>query len=271
MRRAKSKPGWRHMSDLATLQQRFSAALADVARGDEAVALVAGDPAHALNRLAIYRGNVIANVSGALAATYPIIRKLVGNEFFAGLVRAYWRERPSGSGDLNQIGERFADFVGAFLHTQSLPYLPDVARLEWLAHRAHYAGDHAALDMGSLASIPEDDYPRLALTLHPAVATLASSYPIFRIWEVHQDDYRGEISVDLASGADQVVVYRPHFRVMVAALSGGESAFLGAIMQGKRLDDALQQAATKDAGFNLSASLKRWIAANIVVGLNVAA
>ena len=259
------------MPDLVTVQQRMSAALADIARSDEAVALIAGDAAHALNRLAIYRSNVSANAVRALAATYPIVCKLVGNEFFDGLVRAYCREHPSVSGDLDQLGEKFADFVSVFPHTQSLPYLPDVARLEWLAHSAHYAADHAALDIGSLASIREDDYPRLALTLHPAVAVFASPYPLFRIWEVHQDDYRGEISVDLDSGAEQVVVYRPQFRVAVAALSGGESAFLGTIMQGKLLGDALRQALATDAGFDLSASLARWIAENILVGLKVAA
>ena len=259
------------MSDLVMLQRRLSAALADVAKSDEAVPLIAGDVAHALGRLAIYRGNVIANAVRALTSTYPIIRQLVGDEFFDGLARAYCREYPSVSGDLNQLGERLADFVSAFPHTQSLPYLPDVARLEWLAHCAHYAADHAVLDVGSLAALREDDYPRLGLTLHPAVALFASPYPVFRIWEVHQDDYRGDIAVDLASGAEEVIVYRPQFRVSVAVLSGGESAFLSTIMQGKLLAEALQQALAKDAGFDLSASLKRWIAANIVVGLNVAA
>lgn len=259
------------MPDLVTLQQRFSAALADIARSDDAVPLIAGDPAHALNRLAIYRGNVTANAIRALAATYPIVCKLVGGEFFDALVRAYCREHPSASGDLNQLGEKFADFVSVFPHTQALPYLPDVARLEWLAHSAHYAADHAPLDTGRLASIQERDYPRLAVTLHPAVAILASSYPVFRIWEVHQDDYRGDIAVDLASGTERVVVHRPQFRVAVAALSGGEYRFLGAIVQGKLLGDALQEAVAIDAGFDLSQSLQRWIAANIVVGLDVAA
>ena len=259
------------MSDLVTLQRRFSAALADAARNDNAVPLIAGDPAQALNRLAIYRGNVIANAVRALTATYPIIRQLVGDEFFDGLARAYGREHPSVSGDLNQFGEQLADFVSAFPHTQSLPYLPDVARLEWLAHYAHYAADHVPLDTGRLAAIREDDYPRLALTLHPAVAVFASPYPVFRIWEVHQDDYRGDIAVDLGSGADAVVVYRPQFRVSVAALTGGESAFLSAIVQGALLGDALQQAFAQDAAFDLTASLKRWIAANIVVGFNVTA
>jgi hypothetical protein len=259
------------LPDLATTQRLVAAALADVAPDDEAIALIAGAPAHARRRLAIYRANVAANAVRALAAAYPIVCKLVGAEFFDGLARAYCREYPSDSGDLNRLGGQFADFVRAFPHTRSLPYLPDVARLEWLAHLAYYAADHAPADVSSLALIREDDYPRLALTLHPAVCILASNYPIFRIWEVHQDDYRGEIAVDLDSGAEQVVVYRPQFRASVALLSGAESAFLDAIMQGRLLGNALEQASAKDCGFDLAASLQRWVAANIVVDLRAVA
>src|SRR5204862_7472176 len=114
--------------------------------------------------------NVMANAMRALADVYPITRKLVGDEFFDGLAREYCRQHPSVSGDLNELGEHLADFVGAFAHTQPLPYLPDVARLEWLAHVAHYAADHAPFDIAHLATLTEHDYSRLALELHPAVA-----------------------------------------------------------------------------------------------------
>jgi hypothetical protein len=257
------------MSDLATVQQLVSTALADSARSDDALPLIAGDPAHARSRLAIYRGNVGANAALALAATYPIVRKLVGAEFFDGLARAYSGDHPSVSGDLNELGEHLTDFVKTFPPAQTLPYLPAVARMEWLAHRAHYAANHVPLDMGSPASIREDDYPRLQLMLHPAVATLTSAYPLFRIWEVHQDDYHGEIVVDFDSGVETIVVYRPQFRATVARLTCGEAAFLGAIVRGELLGPALERALAADDGFDFAASLQRWAAANIVVALNV--
>ena len=136
-------------------------------------------------------------------------------------------------------------------------------------HGAHYAADHAPLDTGCLASIAENDYPRLALKLHPAVATLATSYPLCRIWEVHQDDYQGEIAVDLDSGPDRVIVYRPRFRVTVATLTNAEFALLTAVQRGELLGAALESALAADAQFDLSASLQCWIAANIVVNLSV--
>lgn len=257
------------MPDLAAAQQRFGAALTGVAGSDDAVPLFTGDPARARDRLAIYRGNVFANAARALAATYPIIRKLVGDGFFDGLAREYCRRHPSASGDLNEFGERFAEFVSAFPPAQLLPYLSDVARLEWLAHSAHYAADHAPADTSRLASITEDDYPRLALTLHPAVAMFTSIYPLCRIWEVHQDGYCGEIAVDLDSGPDRVIVFRPQFRATVATLTDGEFAFLAAARRGDLLGAALKHALEVNAGFDLGASLQRWIAANIVVNLGV--
>ena len=257
------------MAELLATQQRFSAALANAARVDDAASLFVGDVERARRSIAIYRGNMIANTTKALGATYPIIRKLIGDEFFDGLARTYCREYPSASGDLNECGEYFAPFVAEFPHTQSLPYLPDVARLEWLVHRAHYAADHAPLDIGQLARIAEHDYPRLRLELHPAASLLESPYPLYRVWEVHQDDYRGEIAVGLDRGPDRVIVYRPAFHATVAALSSGEWAFLSAVGRGNLLGSALASALAADAEFNLGASLQRWIAATIIVELKV--
>jgi uncharacterized protein len=255
------------MPDLGMLQERFSAAMTDRACDAQASPLIAGDEAQARQRLAIYRANIAANAAGALAAIYSIVRKLVGEEFFAGLAHAYCGAHPSASGDLNELGEHLADFLPTFGPAQALPYLPDVARLEWLAHKAHYAADHAPLDVGSLGGLTDDGYARLAVTLHPAVAVLSSAYPLFRIWEVHQDDYRGEFAVDLASGGEHIVVYRPQFRATVARLSTGEAIFLAAISRGALLGPALDEALGNDPGFNFAASLQNWTLANIVVKL----
>jgi len=255
------------MSELAALQELFGAAMTDRARDEHALPLIAGNEVEARQRLAIYRANVAANAAGALASIYPIVRTLVGNEFFEGLAHAYCGAHPSASGDLNELGEHLAEFLPAFAPAQALPYLPDVAHLEWLAHRAHYAADHAPLDVGNLTSLSEDDYARLAVMLHPAVAVVSSAYPLFRIWEVHQDDYRGEFAVDLAAGGERVVVYRPQFRAAVARLAPGEAIFLTAVARGKRLGPALEDARNHDPGFDFASSLQNWTLANIVVEL----
>jgi hypothetical protein len=212
---------------------------------------------------------MLGNIRKTLGAAYPVIRQLVGDDFFAGLGRAYAAEYPSADGDLNEYGAAFAAFLDAFPHVRGLPYLPDVARLEWLVHRAHYAADHHALDHRRLTDVAEIDYPRLVLKLHPAVGLLESTYPIGRIWEVHEAGYSGEITVDLDSGPQGVLVYRPCFRTSVAVLSAGEAVFLAAAAAGKPLQAALERALGSDAHFDLAQSLHCWVISNVIVDFSI--
>lgn len=253
------------MSELGRMQESFAAALADASQAPHAAGLFRGAPEDAIGRLAVYRGNVLANSHKALANAYPIAVKIVGEEFFAGLAREYLRCHPSTSGDLNAFGERFADFVAAFPHTQDLPYLPDVARTEWLVHRAHYAKNAERLDVRRLASIRNSAWDKLRSVLAPACALFESCWPLARIWEVHQDGYCGEFSVDFESGPGRILVYRPDLRVQVAPLSVGAYRFLQRVAAGDSIAAALVAALGDEPGFDLPAALRAWVEAAIVV------
>jgi hypothetical protein len=259
------------MPELAALQQAFGAALASVEAAPPATHIFTDAPERAIGRIAVYRGNVVGASTRALAGTYPVVAKIVGEEFFAGLAREYLRAHPSTSGDLNDFGVAFADFVAEFTHTRDLPYLPDVARMEWLAHRAYFAADARPLELAALGAVPEQDYGALRLALAPACALLESRWPLARLWEVHQDDYAGEFSVDLDAGPGRILVYRPRFRVQVAALSPGAHRFLQHVDAGVRLEAALDAALGAEPAFDLGTAISAWIGAGIVVGMNTTA
>jgi hypothetical protein len=252
------------MSQLDRLQRSFAAALAHASEAPGVAPLFAGDPASVEERLAVYRGNVFGASTKALANAYAIVAKIVGAEFFAGMAREYLRRHPSTSGDLNALGARFASFVAEFPHVQDLPYLPDVARMEWLAHLAYYAPDDAPLDLARLAAVPLEAQASLRLTLAAGSALLESPWPLARIWEVHQDDYAGEFAVDLASGPDWILVHRPRFRVHVEALTPGEFTFLRRTQSGAPLGTSLEAALAADAGFDLAGALTRWVEARVI-------
>ncbi|MDL2357173.1 MAG: DUF692 family protein, partial [Pseudomonadota bacterium] len=122
---------------LADRQQAFAAALFGADGG--APALFKGEAGEA--GLALYRGNLTATWEKTLSAAYPVLRQLVGDEFFGGLTRAYGMRHPSDDADLNRFGATFAHFLGGFAHVADYPYLADMARLEWALHRAHYGPD----------------------------------------------------------------------------------------------------------------------------------
>ncbi len=253
------------MLELGSMQDTFAAALADASRAPHAAKVFRGAPEDAIGRLAVYRGNVVSNAHKALANAYPIAVKIVGDEFFEGLAREYLRRHPSTSGDLNAFGERFADFIAGFPHTQDLPYLPDVARMEWLVHRAHYARDVELFDVRWLASIRDGAWDRLRPVLAPACALFESPWPLARIWEVHQDDYAGEFSVDFDSGPASILVHRPDFHVRVTPLSPGAFRFLQRADAGASIAGALTAALGEEPGFDLRAALRTWVEAPVII------
>ena len=253
------------MLSLSELQAGFAAALTDARQLAPALPRFSGPPARTAQRLAIYRGNVYGNLAKALAGAYPVTRKIVGEAFFDAMARKYAREHPSRSGDLNRYGERLAQFVAAFPHTADLPYLPDVARMEWLAHLAYYAADPAPFDVAALSRVSAEEYPTLKFRLAPACALLESKWPLGRIWTVHQDDYGGEFDVDLESGPDRILVHRPRWRAEVRSLAADDFQFLYSLSQGDTLGTALEAGAC-EPGFDPSAALARWIALGVVAG-----
>jgi hypothetical protein len=252
------------VSELAALQRDFGAAIASRDKAAETAPIFRGPPETALARLSVYRGNVVGACTKALAGAYPIVAKIVGESFFEGLAREYMRRFPSTSGDLNEFGAQLGRFVARFEHTRDLPYLPDVARMEWLAHRAYYARDAVAPDPVRLASALEREDGALRLGFAPACALLASPWPLTRIWEVHQEDYQGEFSVDLEAGPERILIYRPQFRVLVGTLSTGSYRFLERCRAGATVGAALDAALVAEPGFDLGAGLAVWLGAGVI-------
>lgn len=257
------------MPSLPELQGAFAAALARDADPAAATALFRGLPERVPARLAVYRGNIQGNCVQALRSAYPIVGKIVGEEFFEATAREYVRAHPSTSVDLNRYGERLPEFLEGFPHTADLPYLPDVARMEWLAHRAYYSRDAVPFDGVSLAGTPPERHRLLRPRLARACGLLESAWPLGRIWAIHQDDYDGAFEVDLGSGPDRILVDRPRWRARVLSLSHGDFRFLESSARGDTLGAALEAALTEDPHFDPSAALARWIDAGVITSLDV--
>ena len=257
------------MPDLHAIQREFAAALRDTSSSPRAAARLAGDAALVAQRLAIYRGNVLASAIKALSATFPVIQKVVGVEFFEGLVRAYLRARPSTSGDLTDYGDRWPAFVAEFPHTQSLPYLPDLARLEWAVHRAYGAADATPLDATGLAAVPPERQSDIRFAWAPGTAVVESRFPLARIWALHQSDYAGEFEVDW-SLRQAVLVARSDFAVTVAEANAGDAAFLSQSLAGAPLGDATTAALETDPAFDLGALLARAMSGSLICGFSLA-
>ncbi|MBI3774831.1 MAG: putative DNA-binding domain-containing protein, partial [Gammaproteobacteria bacterium] len=180
-------------------------------------------------RLQVYRNNHASSLTEALRAVYPVLHRLVGDEFFMHLAVSYVNAHPSRCGNLHGFGAQVPEFVAGFPGLEVLPYVRDVASLEWSYHEVFHAADHAPLDVARLAVIAPPRYGELKFSMHPASRLLESPYPVLRIWQANQPDDGGDGVVDLHSGANRLLVIRRALDVEFELLDRGDYAFLSAL------------------------------------------
>jgi hypothetical protein len=256
------------MPELLRLQSDFAAALRQRDQSGNMQRWLAGDAGLADRRLAIYRGNMVAAADKALSAAYPVIRQVVGDEFLHGLAREYQRGTPSASGDLNDFGAAFDAFLARFEHVQSMPWLPDLARLEWAAHRAYGAADAPDWDAATLGAVDPEQQSAIRFQWSPGLAVIESPYPIVRVWTIHQPGYAGEFSVDW-DVPETALVARDGFVVRVTGCGPADAAFLAASLAGQPLGDAAESALRLHPDFDLGALLARAIPARLACGFTL--
>jgi hypothetical protein len=207
-------------------------------------------------RIAIYANNAREGFLTALAATFPVIERLAGRDWFRQTGREYMRRYPSRCGNLHFVGERFAAYLDeAMLGTQHA-YFADVARLEWAYQEVLVAADHPSFDIVALSSVSPDAYGSLVFRVHPALRLVESRYPVLAIWKANQPD-TAEVapSISLDAGAARVLIIRREDHVELRELGAAEFALLAAFQRGANLAEAFDVAAHADETADLAALL----------------
>lgn len=208
-------------SDPTTEMRDFRAALAGGGLPDF---ITARDPDEAATRFAVYRNNVAHSLREALSRRFPVIQRLVGSRFFGAMAAEFIRAYPPHSPVLQEWGGAFAGFLDGFPPVAALPYLGDVARIEWARGRAYHAADAEALKHDRLT----ENEP---LRLHPSLGLLRLTHPAVSIWQANQAGRDGRTD---AKGAEIALIWRrPDFEVAVRAISTIDAGFIAALMSGQ--------------------------------------
>lgn len=215
------------------------------------------------SNLLIYQNNLFASLTRALRNTYPLILKLVGDDFFPLAAKAYCKQYPSRSNSLDDYGAYFGTFLAEFGPTRSLIYLPEVAEFEWACHEASFAADHPPLAIETLQKVTPDLYENLHFTLHPMIRIMKCNFPILRIIELCKGEVDEEIDVD--AGGDNLMISRKDNALSLTTLSDADCQFLSLIGENYSLKEALEAALTVDSEFRLDTKLPQWVQQGIIV------
>ncbi len=212
-------------------------------------------------RFGVYRNNVSGALVEALAVRYPVVQRLVGEEFFRAMARDYALHNLPRSPVLIYYGTDFPDFIAGFEPASSLPYLADVARLDSAHWESYHARDAAPVPQDAFASLDPATLANVAFEFLPSVRILSSPHPIVAIWRTNTEDAAVQpVNMTIAESA---LVARPEMAVEVRTLPAGAAIFLSALRDGKPLGEAAGEALIAAAGFNLSQNLAGLISARI--------
>lgn len=237
------------MSALREAQRRFGGALAGAAGEPDVLPLLAGDPIRNRALLSVYRATSVANAVAALRLAFPVCAQITGDDFFDALARVYRDTHPSSDGDLNRYGAGFPVFLDGFEPVRALPYLPDVARLEWAVHEASTAADAEPAGGRLFAGLDADALARARLRFVPGFALLASDWPVADIWLGHADGAAALGRIDLTA-AQCAVVWREGWRVRMAALAPAACALWRALLARVPVAEAWAAACVTDPAFD---------------------
>lgn len=206
------------------------------------------DGVTASKRFDVYRNNVAVSLSDALEAAFPVVRKLVGDKFFRAMAGVYLRKHPPNSPMMMFYGEAMPVFLSRFEPAKSVPYLPDIAKLELAMRHAYHAADATQIDAQALGALAPDDLMGARLRLAPCVQVISSKYPIHAI-------YRANTTQDAPSPVMQsetVIITRAQFDPEIHAVNAAGGACITALSEGQPLGQAMTIAGdTLDLGATL--------------------
>lgn len=247
---------------LAALQHLFAAAALGTASASEHARL----ETHLQGSLVLparqgieaYRTSVDGKLRRSLEQIYPVCHTLVGEEFFQAMASAFLEHGVSRSPDLGDFGAAFPAFLADFRPARSLAYLADVARLEWLWHRAFNAPDQPSLNLEALAQVPPEHWDRLVFRLPAGAALIASDYPIHRIWEVNTIPTASHDVIDLDQGGIRIFVWRDGHTTRLDLPSEPEWQLLQAFASGEPFGELCRQSFDL-SGATIAELLPLWV------------
>ena len=220
-------------------------------------------------RVGAYVNGYPARIREALSESFPAIEHIAGHSEFTDLARRYLPACPTGTYSLGDVGVNLAAFLASDPLTVSVPFLPDLARLEWCIAQAFHARLLPSFDPASLSGLSEDELAKGRLKFQSGVSLVRSMWPLDDLRRA-PDTPREELDIDLNDRPQNVVVYRRAYRVPVETLGDDEAALLEILLNhGHTLGDAAAWMEDR-GGFEerfVVASFARWARAGWIAAV----
>lgn len=224
-----------------------------------------GDPGK--DRLSVYAEGYTARMNESLTEVYPAVKHLVGEPTFLKAAFGYSKKYPSKNYNLSLAGKHYSSFLKKSSLALRLPFLPDLADLEWEIAESFHTFDLPAADMTKLHEFSEEDWQSIILKLQPSVRLIASRWPVLDLWNVRAKPPKN-ISLRLEGRPQNVLVYKGSGIVRCELISREQHLLLKDLLTGKTLGKALSRFVSLKDPSRLAFSdwFAGWAAKGIITG-----
>lgn len=218
--------------------------------------------ANAVDRFGIYRNNSLLSLTEALAVNFPVTVRLVDDRFFRWVSQGFIRQHPPREARLCAYGAELPAYLARLPACRTVPYVAEVARLEWAIALSLQAEEVVSCSIAALSRLG-NDAGAARLRLQRSLQLIPARWPVVEIWSAHQKEPI-ELPCGIARRASHVEVTRHAHRICLTALPLGRFAFRRGLAKGLPLDAAVDRAMSRDPRFEPAIELAALFGENIV-------
>lgn len=216
-----------------------------------------------VERLQVYAGGYLARTHEALSEVYEAVRHILGNTTFSTMAHEYAARYPSHDYNLSLRGRQLPDFLDGHRLSQSLPFLPDLARLEWHIVQSVHAAQDPPINPARLSAMSLDQWGQTTLRFQPSVGLMVSAWPILDIW-VARTGPRSNVDIDLVNRPQRVLIFRHELEVRCELLEPQQASLLEGLLAGEPLGIVCGRLAQADKTLPIQQWFTSWIQAGLV-------
>jgi hypothetical protein len=206
---------------------------------------------HKLPGVQVYHNNFVENGIRALSITFPTLAYLIGEEGFRGLARTFLLEEVKTQFDWADYGANLASFLLQNAHLTELPYLSEVAELDYLLHEVQRSSDKE-FNAESFNLLNEADPASLVFDIAPGFRLAKFYFPVKQLHRLAHDPelaqaghkqevFMAELNKSMNDAINletprSIVVWRPEYKAEMLSLTHEEVAVFELLHKKQSID-----------------------------------
>ncbi len=240
--------------------------------------IVSMENANNEQRMNTYTNAYYGRLVETLAGDYPAVQAMLGEEAFTTLCHDYIQAHPSTHYSLRWFGQHLPTFLTKAAGSRELPFLTELANLEWTFINAFDAADAEVLDENAVTMIVPEAWPEIKIGFHASVHLIDYHWNILDLWRAVSDEETIP-PLQALPESSTCLIWRQELTTRYRILETDEAAALKAAMQGasfaelceivtQALPAAEDEAGQLEIALRSAGLLKTWLAEGMIVTLN---